>query len=280
MSEGLIVWDSPIIKTIALAASGGLTEAITGHPLDSIKVRLQTHATKDIFRHLYRGILPPLLSSPTAWVLNFALYQRALGLFKSDALWNVFFSGGCAGIAWSVIICPFEMVKCNAQRYRMSSRSALTHIRSQLGYIGLYRGFTSCLIRDIPVSSVYFCILEGCRRYIPNYGESKFVYPFLTGSLCGIGAWITGLPGDCIKSQIQTNFVDEATKMKFDKTESKALEHSHRFIPNFKQTIKHNGLFGLYRGILPVVSRSVLTTGCCIVVIEYVNRTLFLTNTW
>ena len=229
----------------------------------SVKVRLQTNATKNLTKRLYRGILPTLLSSPTVWIFNFALYQRFLGIFKSDDLWNKFFSGGCAGISWSIIICPFEMVKCYAQRYQVTSTEALRRIRSHLGYSGFYRGFTSCLLRDIPVSSVYFCILEGCRRYIPNYNNSTFLYPFLTGSLCGITSITIGLPADCIKSRIQTNFVES--------------EHgiSTSFRHNFSNAVKQNGYLSLYKGIIPVVSRAILNTGCCIVVVEYVNKTFF-----
>eukprot|EP01084_Bolivina_argentea_P038830 71786_1 len=273
----LVTWDSSTVKTVVLATTGGLTDVLVGHPLDSIKVRLQTQATKNILRQLYRGILPPLISSPTAWIINFGLYQKALGIFKSDTLFNVFFSGGIAGIAWSIIICPFECVKCNAQRYRVTSITSFNNIRLSLGYNGFYRGFTSCLMRDIPVSSVYFFILEGCRRYIPNYNDSQFLYPFLTGSLCGAGAWIVGLPGDCIKSKIQTNFADQSTILKFDKlgvNNNNNISTSFRI--NFLNIIKSDGFFGLYRGILPVISRSVLTTGCCIVAVEYVNKTLFL----
>lgn len=139
----------------------------------------------------------------------------------------------------------------------------------------MYRGFTSCLVRDVPVSSVYFCILEGCRRYIPNYNNSTFLYPFLTGSFCGIGSWLVGLPGDCIKSQIQTNFADQAMKLKFNKLGMALNDVSTSFITNFTKQINETGLVGLYRGLLPVVSRSILTTGCCIVAVEHVNRTLF-----
>ena len=249
---------------------------ISDKQIRSVKVRLQTNATKNILRQLYRGILPPLLSSPTAWILNFAFYQRALGIFKSDDLWNVFFSGGCAGVAWSMIICPFEIVKCYAQRYHVTSKTAFQHIRGHLGYTGMYRGFVSCLVRDVPVSSFYFAILEGCRRYIPNYNDSTFVYPFITGSFCGCGAWLAGLPGDCIKSQIQTNFADQAMRAKFDKVGISKNEVSSSFLINFKRVVGENGFFGLYRGILPVMSRSVLTTGCCIVIVEHVNRSLFI----
>merc|ERR1712224_194941 len=106
-------------------------------------------------------------------------------------------------------------------------------------------------------------------------GDSTFLYPFFTGSLCGIGSWMVGLPGDCIKSQIQTNFADQTIKLKFDKSGMSASELSSSFSVNFSKFIEQNGFFALYRGVLPVISRSILTTGCCIVVVEHVNRTLF-----
>lgn len=35
--SSLVTWDSDFTKTIVLATSGGVTDAIVGHPLDSSK---------------------------------------------------------------------------------------------------------------------------------------------------------------------------------------------------------------------------------------------------
>lgn len=232
----------------------------------TVKVRLQTDARQRLLRHLYRGAFPVLISSPTAWVVNFALYQRALRIFKTDALWNITFSGAIAGVTWSILICPFEMIKCYAQRYHVTSPVAFRRIVSNLGYSGMYRGFTACLCRDIPVSAVYFSVLAGCRRYIPDYKDSQFMYPFVTGSICGIVSHLVGMPGDCIKSQIQTNFADLTVAQN---------KHLTSFTANFSHFTRQHGYTQLYRGFVPVMARSVMTTGSCIVVVEYVNRTLF-----
>ena len=38
LNMSLVTWDSEFVKTVVLAASGGFTEAIVGHPLDSSMV--------------------------------------------------------------------------------------------------------------------------------------------------------------------------------------------------------------------------------------------------
>merc|ERR1719204_2770676 len=105
---------------------------------------------------------------------------------------------------------PPELVKCYAQRYHLSTPQAMGEIYTKLGgsmrnlvMKGLFRGYTAALIRDVPATAAYFWSMEVARRYIPGYNESKVVLPFLAGCCAGIGCWIFGMPGDCLKSIIQ-----------------------------------------------------------------------------
>lgn len=227
-----------------------------------VKVRLQTNAKHHLFRELYRGILSPLIYSPIVWTVNFALYQKSLKIFKSNEMWNILFAGACSGFAWSIIVCPFEISKCYSQRYHIHSIQSVLEIKKCLGLQGIYRGLGACFARDIPLCTAYFGVLEFCRQYIPNYEQSTFLYPFLTGFLCGSCALFVGMPGDCIKSNIQTNFVNNSNI-------------SSSFMINMKSYTHNNGYIALFRGISPALLKHAIVGGCAIVCIEFVNKLLY-----
>ena len=103
----------PWWKTTLTGYSTGFITVITGHPFDTLKTRLQTGATKDLFRHLWRGIVPPLLTTPPSWSINFMLYQSSLKIFGTDTVSNSAFAGGVAGVIWSTCMTPPELIVCS-----------------------------------------------------------------------------------------------------------------------------------------------------------------------
>ena len=239
---------------------------------------MQTLSTKHLFKNVYRGVLSPLISLPLAWSINFGIYQQSLKIFKSNNIWNICLSGGIAGFGWSVIVTPFDIIKCYSQRYKQTTIQSLIDIKNTIGIKNLYRGFIPTLMRDVPLSSVYFTCLELCRYHIPNYNESTFIYPFITGSLCGTLSWMVSLPGDNIKSTIQTNFADiELQKNNMDNKyiESLNINNNKSILQIYNNILNQNGIKGLFRGSIPVILRCIVVSGTSIVVIENVNKKFF-----
>lgn len=84
-------------------------------------------------------------------------------------------------------------------------RSAMWIIRN-LGLVGLYKGATACLLRDVPFSSIYFPTYSHLKRDL--FGESQThklgVMQLLTaGAIAGMPAAYLTTPCDVIKTRLQ-----------------------------------------------------------------------------
>jgi hypothetical protein len=73
-------------------------------------------------------------------------------------------AGAISGAAYSIVVTPFELVKCNAQKQHTHTLSALKTIRAQLGVVGMYRGLGAALVRDVSQSVAYYACAEHLNR--------------------------------------------------------------------------------------------------------------------
>ena len=136
---------------------------------------------------------------------------------------------------------------------------------------GLFRGYTAALVRDVPSGAAYFTVLELSRRHLPGYDDSAVLMPFISGCFTGMVTWTIAMPGDCLKSIIQTEF---ALAKSVDTLPSSSL------ITNYRQILSENGgsIFRLYRGYQWVMMRAVVTSGAGICGLE--NLVRFIDDNW
>lgn len=108
----------------------GFMVCISGHPLDSMKVRMQSSSTKlslpviikDCFkqegiRGFYKGMGAPMMTTPLINSIVFASYEfcnRQMGVSSADELSfsQSMISGMFAGFVNSFVLSPIELVKC------------------------------------------------------------------------------------------------------------------------------------------------------------------------
>src|SRR2546430_14034748 len=85
-------------------------------------------------------------------------------------------------------------------------KSAIWIVRS-LGIVGLYKGASACLLRDIPFSAIYFPSYAHIKKDI--FGESvngkkcSIFELLLSGALAGMPAAYLTTPADVIKTRLQ-----------------------------------------------------------------------------
>jgi solute carrier family 25 carnitine/acylcarnitine transporter 20/29 len=182
----------------------GLTSIIVGHPLDTLKTKMQAqnqHLTSNSFQvlirtikadgliGLYRGCIPPLLGASLLRSVQFGIFETSVDLLKCSK--TIYLAGICSGIARAVIECPLEVAK----------------IRRQVGeswrFGGLFKGFGANLTRNVPLLTLFFAFVDLSKRI----DISAQWRPFITGSVCSTLAWTVVWPFDVVKSRIQAESV-------------------------------------------------------------------------
>ena len=79
------------------------------------------------------------------------------------------------------------------------------HIVKQLGLVGLYKGASACLLRDIPFSAIYFPTYAHIKKAMGETAENKLsgYKLLLSGALAGMPAAYFCTPADVIKTRLQ-----------------------------------------------------------------------------
>ena len=80
------------------------------------------------------------------------------------------------------------------------------HIVRSLGLVGLYKGASACLLRDVPFSAIYFPTYSHLKKDL--FGESPtkklgIVQLLTAGAIAGMPAAYLTTPADVIKTRLQ-----------------------------------------------------------------------------
>ncbi|KAF3860929.1 hypothetical protein F7725_001184 [Dissostichus mawsoni] len=222
--------------------AGGVAGAcllLAGHPLDTIKVRLQTQpkapcaqyvlyrGTYDCFRKtvtkegvlgLYKGMGAPLAGVAPMMAISFFGFGLGKQLQQPDpnkplTHTQIFLSGCLGGVFTTVIVAPGERIKCLLQvqasgggsRYAGPVDCAIRLYKTQ-GIRSV--SHVLCLLSDVPSNGLYFLTYEVLKNLLTPEGQSvsQLSTPkiLLAGGIAGILNWTIALPPDVLKSNFQT----------------------------------------------------------------------------
>eukprot|EP00455_Lapot_gusevi_P008708 TRINITY_DN1381_c0_g1_i3.p1 TRINITY_DN1381_c0_g1~~TRINITY_DN1381_c0_g1_i3.p1 ORF type:complete len:300 (+),score=67.79 TRINITY_DN1381_c0_g1_i3:55-954(+) len=249
----------------------GMTSAIVGQPLDSVKTKMQTQGN---YRQggmlrtfvavvrceglvgLYRGILPPLFGSSIFRSVQFGAYNWSwawLGQHAPSTAHPVPFTGGieyrvfAAGLvsstARSIIEAPLELIKVR----QMTNQP--WNIRS------LYSGFGVTFLRTWGLMGTFFVLVDSAVRHFPELINTPGVGSFIKGGVCSTLAWTLVWPFELMKNQIQANTPGPSS------------------IPaRLVHIAKQHGVRGLYRGFLPGALRALIANAASMSVFDYCQQ--------
>ncbi|KAI9205110.1 mitochondrial carrier domain-containing protein [Polychytrium aggregatum] len=217
---------------------GGTSGVLVGHPLDTIKVRLQSQAISghryrnlmDCFATiikeekisgLYKGMSSPLFGVAVINSLLFGVYGwflRHLDNGRESSIATIFWAGNGSGFVNAFFSCPMELVKIRLQnQFSTPSGSSAPYYRGPLdccskiyraeGIRGFYRGFGCTLIRETPSYGVYFASYELLCRYCVPEGaplDKPTAGLLFAGGMAGVMAWMITYPFDVVKTRLQS----------------------------------------------------------------------------
>ncbi|KAK7474894.1 hypothetical protein BaRGS_00033849 [Batillaria attramentaria] len=165
-------------------------------------------------RHLYRGLLPPLLQKTTTVSIMFGSYQN----FRVRI--DNFFPGvpqpvnhAVAAIMAGTLeatLAPFERIQTLLQNQTYQKRFNNTwHAGKELWAFGLreyYRGLTPILMRNGPSNVVFFLGREYLSEHTPDFekGPSRLAKDFICGACLGAVISTFFFPLNVVKTRMQS----------------------------------------------------------------------------
>ncbi|KXL41466.1 hypothetical protein M433DRAFT_158843 [Acidomyces richmondensis BFW] len=230
------------VHHFALGSIAGAFGAFMVYPIDLVKTRMQNQRSArvgqvlyknsiDCFskvirnegaRGLYSGVLPQLVGVAPEKAIKLTVNDLVRGKFTDVKTGEIplaaeILAGGSAGACQVVFTNPLEIVKIRLQVQgeaakaaardgeEFTKRSALWIVR-HLGLVGLYKGATACLLRDVPFSAIYFPAYSHLKKDF--FGESAHkklgILQLLTaGAIAGMPAAYLTTPCDVIKTRLQ-----------------------------------------------------------------------------
>lgn len=258
------------------SAIAGSISTAAGHPMDSLKVRMQTSqfikqsVFKTLFsvfkteglRPFYAGVIPPSAAKAVTCCFFFTAnnYLKDLELQRQNkeilSLTETFLIAAFCGVLVSPIISMAEIVKIQLQNdANKVYRNMFDCTRMVIKHKQLHRGMMITSMRLIPGWGIYLCVYDAINRYFDEravLGTNETLSSWnitmrvlFSGLISGWSAWTCSFPFDYIKTQIQSHPIDAASTVP-------------KIRDVWKYTMKEYGFInGFYRGFTPVLLRSI-----------------------
>ncbi|KAI8525545.1 hypothetical protein RHMOL_Rhmol13G0238600 [Rhododendron molle] len=276
----------------------GVATVITGHPFDTVKVKLQKHNTEahgmkyrsglhctarilktEGVKGLYRGATSSFLGVAFESSLLFGIYSQTKqslegGLQSGKPQLSVIIpSAAFGGAVISFVLCSSELVKCRMQvqgtdslvpksgRYDGPLDCALKTLRTE-GVTGIFRGGFTTLLRESIGNAVFFTTYEHVRYYM--HLKMKDASPYQSNLMdVGVGIMSGGLSGIAFWSAVLP--LDVAKTIIQTSTDRGSTRNPFQIL---KSIYVRSGFKGCYTGLGPTFVRAFPANAAAIVTWE------------
>ncbi|XP_066253428.1 S-adenosylmethionine mitochondrial carrier protein homolog [Euwallacea similis] len=234
--------------------AAGLFVDIVLFPLDTLKTRLQSEKgfrNSGGFKAIYKGLAPQVVGSAPQAAFFFITYESikhySEPLVPKQAMPLVYmFGASVAEVMACLVRVPMEVAKQRKQTsiaYKSSIRILMEAYKHEGFFKGVYRGFGSTIMREIPFSIIQFPTLEFCKSFYMSKFKNNIPLDSWEVAVCGsiaggVSAAIT-TPLDVVKTRI----------MLADRRAAKS--GSLTFTKTFHKVLKKDGVKGLFAGVIP-----------------------------
>ena len=271
---------------------------MVGHPLDLIKVRMQTGGgsgsvlsmlTSTIrtegIAGLYRGVSAPLTAATPLFAVYFLGYDigkrtvrwweedvRKRGPLENFTVGHCCVAGGISAIPSTAVMAPTERIKCLLQIQQASGGppkytgmvDCARQVYQEGGIRSVYKGTFATLLRDVPGSVVWFGVYEYCKREMMRWqgmDDPSRLSPLAVltaGGLAGMANWAVCIPPDVLKSRFQT-----------------APEGTYNGLYDvYRDLMQKEGPSALFRGLRPALIRAFPANAACFFGMEVAQKAL------
>uniref|UniRef100_A0A915EXP3 S adenosylmethionine mitochondrial carrier n=1 Tax=Echinococcus canadensis TaxID=519352 RepID=A0A915EXP3_9CEST len=167
------LWSVDRAVQFCAGGTAGLLVDVILYPVDTLKTRLQSSSGR-IFTpcgrlRLFAGLPTVLLGSGPSSAVFFYAYEvsKDVSIQSSAPMWVASMIGTTiAEITSMVLWVPCENVKQSAQSRPLDSlRSIFKSYVQHEGWLGLYRGYVSTVVRDLPCALIQFPIWEALKSF-------------------------------------------------------------------------------------------------------------------
>jgi solute carrier family 25 carnitine/acylcarnitine transporter 20/29 len=272
------------VKAFLSGGFGGIALVFVGHPLDTIKVRLQTSneyagmtdcfrktVAKEGFGGLYKGMAAPLAGITPIFAIYFWGFEvgkqiaRAVEGKKEGqtlSIWGTMFAGGFSALPGTAVMVPGDRIKVILQtqdpanpKYKGPVDCA-KGILKESGIRGLYKGTALTLLRDGPGSVAYYGAYDIMKNKMVADNNGAPLSPakvVFAGGMAGVSNWIVAVPADVLKSRYQ-------------------MAADGRYPGGLRQVaselIASEGIGALYKGLGPAMLRAFPANAACFLGVE------------
>lgn len=176
--------------------AGGLVNSVLASPIEHVRIRLQTQtgsgATAEFSGpidcikklrssgQLMRGLTPTMAREAHGCGVYFLTYEALVsqqvksGVERKDVpAWKLCLFGACSGTLLWLMVYPLDVIKSVMQTDNIKSpkngNSIVTvakYILAKQGVPGLFRGFTTTIIRAAPANAATFATFETVMRML------------------------------------------------------------------------------------------------------------------
>ncbi len=237
------------MRNLCVATLIGGISVFLLHPIDMIKTRLmnqrkgstymyrgaidcmQQVIRNEGFLSLFRGVQPHVLGVAIERSIKLQVHhlmQQAFHALEDEKVDNrepslllEALAGGCAGACQLLVTNPMEITSIRLQMYGETARllkekgsvfpspSTMLGVVKDLGFPGVYRGASACLIRDVPFSAIFFPSYVACKEVLVQHnanftGKATAADIFYAGTIAGIPASLLTTPADVVKCRLQS----------------------------------------------------------------------------
>ena len=206
-----------VIHPLVSGAIAGICVDLTLFPIDTMKTRLQSKAgyfTAGGCRNLYAGVGSVIVGSTPGAAVFFTGYESTRKLLKTRIASGSagyqrtlidMTAASCGEVLACLVRVPVEVIKQRAQVHtRLSSMTILHRCVAEEGFKGLYRGYKSTVLREIPFSIIQFPLWEYFKTFFKQdqHGKISAFHSGCCGFVAGGISAAATTPLDVAKTRI------------------------------------------------------------------------------